>query len=318
MPVKKVSPTSSGVLRLPERLVVIAGPTASGKSELAVEVAEAIGGEIVGADSRQIYRYMDAGTAKPAAAQRERVPHHLIDVVDPDESYDVARWRSEAMSALAAIHARGAKAVVCGGTGLYLRSLTRGLFAGPPADEAIRARLEAEEKANPGSLHARLLEIDAPSARRIHSNDFVRIVRALEVFEATGRPLSAWLLEHALSEKPFETLTIEIDAGREALAGRVIARSRAMVRAGIVDELKGLYDRGYDPATRAFDAIGYRQAADCIAGRLAASELADAITLATMQYVKRQRTWMRGQMNTRKVAIGDGGEALRLASEFHS
>jgi tRNA dimethylallyltransferase len=309
---------SQGVLRLPARVLVVAGPTASGKSDLAVEMAEELGAEIVGADSRQVYRYMDAGTAKPTAAQRARVPHHLVDVVDPDESYDVARWRSDALSALSEIDARGARAVVCGGTGLYLRSLAQGLFSGPPADPRIRARLQAQEKATPGALHARLRELDAASAKRIHANDLVRIVRALEVHETTGRPLSAWLAEHALSEKPFETLTIEVDAGREALEERVAARSRAMVEADITAELQGLYDRGYPPDTRAFDAIGYRQAADCLAGRLAAADLADAIALATLQYAKRQRTWLRGQMDTRKVAIGDRREALRLARTFFS
>jgi tRNA dimethylallyltransferase len=310
--------TSASVLRLPGRVLVVAGPTASGKSELAALIAEAVGAEVVGADSRQVYRFMDVGTAKPTPEQRARVPHHLIDVVDPDEGYDVARWRSDAMSALAAIHARGARAVVCGGTGLYLRSLARGLFTGPPADEQIRARLQAEEQATPGVLHARLAEIDAASARRIHANDRMRIVRALEVHEATGRPLSAWLADHALSERPFETATIEIDAGRDALAGRVALRSRAMVEDGIVDELRSLYDRGYAPGTRAFDAIGYRQAADCLAGRLPASGLADAIALATMQYAKRQRTWLRGQMDTLKVAPGNTREALRLARAFFS
>lgn len=309
---------SNSVLRLPGRVLVVAGPTASGKSDLAVEIAAAVGAEIVGADSRQVYRYMDVGTAKPTPEQRARVPHHLVDVVDPDESYDVARWRSDAMSALAAIDGRGAKVVVCGGTGLYLRSLTRGLFTGPPADEAIRARLEDAENEKPGTLYARLSDVDAPSAKRIHANDRMRLVRALEVHEATGRPLSAWLGEHALSEKPFDVTTIEIDAGRDLLAERVWLRSRAMVRDGIVDELRGLYDRGYAPETRAFDAIGYRQAADCLAGRLAPAGLADAITLATMQYVKRQRTWLRGQMETRKVAPGDSREALRLARAFFS
>lgn len=306
------------VLRLPGRVLVVAGPTASGKSDLAIEIAEELGAEIVGADSRQVYRYMDAGTAKPTAAQRARVPHHLVDVVDPDESYDVAHWRSDALSALSEIHARGSRAVVCGGTGLYLRSLAQGLFSGPPADAELRARLEAEERAKPGTLHARLRELDAASAKRIHINDRVRIVRALEVHEATGRPLSAWLGEHALSEKPFETLTIEVDAGREALEERVVARSRAMVEADITGELQGLYDRGYAPDTRAFDAIGYRQAADCLAGRLAPVDLADAIALATLQYAKRQRTWLRGQMDTKKVALGDRREALRLARTFFS
>jgi len=306
------------LLRLPPRVLVIAGPTAAGKSEIAVEVAEALGGEIVGADSRQVYRLMDVGTAKPSRRQRSRVPHHLIEVVDPDQDYDVAVWRRDAIGALSAIHARGRLPVVCGGTGLYLRSLERGLFAGPPADAALRARLQADEAKTPGVLHGRLHEVDPASARRIHANDLLRTVRALEVHELTGRPLSAWLAEHGLSERPFETLTIELEIDRETLRERIGARSRAMVDDGIVEELAGLYRRGYPPSTRAFDAIGYRQAGQCIDGTLALAELADAIGLATAQYAKRQRTWLRGQADTRKIAHRDTGSALRLAREFFS
>lgn len=297
---------------------MVAGPTASGKSELAVELAEALGGEIVSADSRQVYRYMDVGTAKPTAEQRERVPHHLVDVVDPDQDYDVAAWRSSAMSALAAVHSRGRIAVVCGGTGLYLRSLTRGLFAGPPADAELRARLEAEEAAAPGALHARLGEQDPASAKRIHANDLLRVVRALEVQELTGRPLSAWLGEHGLSEKPFDALILEIDVDRDTLRERIATRSREMVDGGIVEELASLHVRGFPPGTRAFDAIGYRQAAQCLAGDLARDNLAEAISIATMQYAKRQRTWLRGQADTVKIAGGDTASALRLARGFFS
>ena len=313
-----MSADPSHLVRLPPRVLVIAGPTASGKSALAVEVAEAVVGEIVGADSRQVYRLMDAGTAKPTADERRRVRHHLVDVADPREDYDVAAWRRAAMEALADIHARGRVAIVCGGTGLYLRSLERGLFAGPPADAAIRRRLETEETASPGSLHAKLQAVDAASARRIHANDRVRVVRALEVHEATGRPLSAWLAEHGLSEKPFEMLTLEIDIAREALRERIQLRSRAMVEAGIVAELEDLYRRGYAKETRAFDAIGYRQAAACLAGELGAENLVEAIALATSQYAKRQRTWLRGQADTTKVPVGDLEGALGLARAFYS
>jgi tRNA dimethylallyltransferase len=312
----------SPVLDLPPRVLVVAGPTASGKSELAVELAERVGGEIVGADSRQVYRSMDAGTAKPTREQRARVPHHLIDVVDPDEDYDVASWRSAALLQLAEIHARGRRAIVCGGTGLYLRSLSQGLFPGPPADPRIRTRLEAEERERPGALHAALGDVDPASARRIHANDLVRTVRALEVFETTGRPLSAWLAEHRLSEKPFETLTLEVDVPRDELRERIETRSREMVRAGIVDELASLYARGYAPTLRAFDAIGYRQARQALEGTLAREHLAEAIALATAQYAKRQRTWLRGQSTTVRVpatTAGNRGEGtLDLASRFFS
>ncbi|MFN2377027.1 MAG: tRNA (adenosine(37)-N6)-dimethylallyltransferase MiaA [Candidatus Binatia bacterium] len=309
---------TGGLVRLPPRVLVIAGPTACGKSDLAFELARALGAEIVGADSRQVYRYMDIGTAKPGTAQRHAVRHHLIDVVDPDEDYDVAAWRSAAMAALADIHARGRLPIVCGGTGLYLRSLVRGLFAGPPADAGRRARLEAEEAGNPGSLHVRLAEVDPVTARRIHANDLLRTVRALEVHEATGRPLSAWLGEHGLSEKPFESLTLEIDVDRETLRSRIEARSVAMVDEGIVEELSSLYARGYPPGTRVFDAIGYREAALCLEGRLDRSGLATAIAVSTSQYAKRQRTWLRGQMGTVKVPPGDTSASLRLAREFFS
>lgn len=308
----------SSVLRLPPRVLVIAGPTASGKSELAVEMAEALGGEIVGADSRQVYRHMDIGTAKPNSGQRARAVHHLIDVVDPDQDYDVAAWRNAAMSALGGIHSRGRIPIVCGGTGLYLRSLMRGLFAGPPADANLRARLEAEEVAKPGTLHARLAELDPSSARRIHANDLLRVVRALEVQGLTGRPLSAWLGEHGLSEKPFDTLTLEVEVDRDALRERITTRSREMVENGIVEELAALHARGFLPAARAFDAIGYRQAAQCLAGSLARDNLAEAISIATVQYAKRQRTWLRGQADTVKVAPGDAAPALRLARGFFS
>lgn len=303
---------------LPSRVLVIAGPTASGKSGLAVDLAEALGAEIVGADSRQVYRYMDAGTAKPEARLRARVRHHLIDVVDPDADYDVAAWRSGALSALADIHARGRLAIVCGGTGLYLRSLERGLFAGPPADPALRRRLEQEEASSPGALHARLAQVDPSAAARIHANDRVRLVRALEVFEATGRPLSAWLSEHGLSERPFAALTLEVEVSREELRERIEARSKAMVDAGLVEELESLYARGYSPGTRAFQAIGYREAGLCLAGMLPRHRLAESIATATTQYAKRQRTWLRGQSDTVKVARGDVGAGLRLARKFFS
>jgi tRNA dimethylallyltransferase len=299
-------------------VLVIAGPTASGKSELAVELAEALGGEIVGADSRQVYRHMDVGTAKPTAAQRARAEHHLIDVVDPDQDYNVAAWRSAAMTALAEIHSRDRVAIVCGGTGLYVRSLTRGLFAGPTADAKLRVRLEAEEAATPGTLHTRLAQLDPASARRIHSNDLLRTVRALEVQELTGRPLSTWLGEHGLSEKPFVALTLEVDVDRDALRERIAMRSRQMVEDGIVDELAALHARGYPTTARAFDAIGYRQAAQCLAGDLARDNLAEAISIATVQYAKRQRTWLRGQADTVKVTAGGTASALRLARGFFS
>ncbi len=303
---------------LPSKLVVIAGPTAVGKTELAIELAEYLGAEIVGADSRQVYRELDIGTAKPSAEQRRRVPHHMLDVVSPDDDYDVARWKAAALGALSAIEAAGHPALVCGGTGLYLRSLTRGLFAGPAADPDLRTRLQAEADADPLSVHRRLADVDPESAARIHPNDSVRVVRALEVSELTGRPLSAWHGEHGLAERPFEVLMLEITRPPAELGELIALRSRGMVEEGLVEELRMLRERGYPREARAFAAIGYREAGQCLDGELASDDLAEAIAGATRRYAKRQRTWLRGQEQTVAVAAGDVAAVRRLAEAFLS
>jgi tRNA dimethylallyltransferase len=302
--------------RLPARVLVITGATAAGKTELAAQLARALGAEIVGADSRQVYRGMDAGTAKPPAELRREIPHHLIDVVDPDETYDVARWRAGANAALTAIEARGAAAIVCGGTGLYVRSLVSGLFAGPAADDSVRERLRCEEAACPGALHERLRSADPESAARIHPNDTIRIVRALEVLELTGRPISSWQREHGLAERPFETLTLELSVEPKELARRIEERSRRIVAAGIVDELGALYARGYSPGLKAFDAIGYREAAQSIAGAIARADLAATIAKATRAYAKRQRVWNRRYAGAIQLGADEIDRAVALARAF--
>ncbi len=302
---------------LPDRVLVLAGATASGKSAAAVAVAETLGADVVGADSRQIYRYMEIGTAKPSHAERTRIPHHLIDVADPDERWDAARWCGAAMQALASIEAAGRSAIVCGGTGLYLRSLERGLFRGPAADPALRARLQAEEVATPGCLYARLSLVDPPSAARIHPNDQVRVVRALEVQELTGRPLSAWHADHGLAERPFKTLVVEIERDRDELSERIRRRANDMVEAGLVTETAQLRRRfGVDAA--GLDAIGYREAAQVLDGTLAEEELAEAIAAATRAYAKRQRTWLRGQAETVPHPAEDVDGLIALAARFFS
>jgi tRNA dimethylallyltransferase len=302
---------------LPDRVLVVAGPTATGKTELAIALARVLDAEIVSADSRQIYRGMDIGTAKPSRGQLEEIPHHLIDVVDPDEDFDVARWRAAALSALATIARAGRRAIVCGGTGLYLRSLLRGLFDGPAADQPLRGRLLAAEAAQPGSLHARLASVDPESAARIHANDLVRTVRAIEVLELTGKPMSRWQREHALAERPFEHLSVFIDVSAGDHAVIIDRRSRAMVEAGIVEETAALHER-FGRDRKAFDAIGYRETAACLDGELSRSELARAIAAATRRCAKRQRTWLRGQLDAVAVAPGDLDAALRLAERLFS
>jgi tRNA dimethylallyltransferase len=300
---------------LPASVIVITGPTASGKTDLAAGIARALDAEIVGADSRQVYRYMEAGTAKPSAELRAEISHHLLDVVDPDEEFDVARWRTLALEALRDIASRGRRAIVCGGTGLYVRSLTRGLFEGPAADAALRDRLEREERNAPGTLHARLSAVDLAAAERIHPNDKFRTIRALEVLELTGRPISEWHREHALADRPFATLTFGVQIDRNELARRIEERSRAIVAAGIVEELAVLLRR-YPPDLTAFGAIGYREAAACLEGTLARADLADAIARATRSYAKRQGVWDRGQSEPLPVAAGDVRGAVEKAGQF--
>jgi len=295
--------------------VVICGPTASGKTELAVELAERLGGEVVGADSRQVYRHMDVGTAKPSAGARERVRHHLVDVVDPDEPFDVADWRTLALAALADINARGHVAIVCGGTGLYLRSLLRGLFSGPAADLDLRRSFEEEEARAPGSLHAQLSRVDPRSAARIHPNDTLRVVRALEVHRLTDEPLSAWHDRHRLAERTFDALVLEAVRPVEELRARIARRTQGMVEAGILEELRRL-SGSYDLESKAFSAIGYREARDCLRGRLAVGDLGATIGRATRAYAKRQRVWLRGQMSTVPVGADDLPTAVVLAERF--
>lgn len=293
---------------------MIAGPTAVGKTELAVELCEAIGGEVVGADSRQVYRKMDVATAKPSLELRRRVRHHLIDIVDPDEDFDASIWRGRALEAVAGIVRAGRVPVVCGGTGLYIRGLTRGLFEGPAADDALRTRLAADESAEPGVLRRRLESVDPAAAGRVHPNDLVRTVRALEVLELTGRTISELQREHALAERPFDVLTCELTLEREELYARIDRRSAEMVGAGLVAELAALRDEGYAPDLTAFDAIGYREAGLCLDGRLAEADLVAAVAQATRNYAKRQLIWIRGQMEA--IPITDVRGALASVEEF--
>lgn len=299
-----------------QRVVVVVGPTAAGKTELAAALARELGGEIVGADSRQVYRYMDIGTAKPSPGLRREIRHHLVDIVDPDQDYDVASWRDQAMTAIADIHARGGTAIVCGGTGLYVRSLLRGLFAGPAADRSVREQLEAAERADPGTLYSRLSIEDPASAVRIHRNDLLRVVRALEVLELTGKPMSAWHAAHGLAEEPFEYLMLEVKVPRQELYARIDQRSRAMVEAGLLEEMRGLLARGYRGDLRAFDAIGYRQARSCLAEELGEEALAEEVAQATRRYAKRQLVWLRGQGGAVAIASGNYGAALAQAHSF--
>jgi len=279
-------------------VVVVTGPTASGKTPAALELAERFEGEIVNADSMQVYRGLDVGTAKPSAAERSRVPHHLFDVVDPDVQYDAGRYAREAADAIAAIHARGHVPFVVGGSGLYVRALLEGLSVGVGRDPELRRALEDEHEraraaGDPERLHRRLAEIDPTSARALHPNDRVRLVRALELHAATGVAPSV-VQRGARAERPWRVLQLALDPGREALALRIDRRCEAMLAGGLLQEVRRLRDLGYGPELPSMRAIGYRHLQPVIDGLDTLAGILEPMQRDTRRFARRQRTWLRG------------------------
>jgi tRNA dimethylallyltransferase len=283
---------------------VLTGPTACGKTALALALAERVGGEVVSMDSMTVYRGMDVGTAKPTAAERARVPHHLIDVLDPWESATVAWWLERAEAACAAIAARGKVPIIAGGTPFYLKALLHGLFPGPPGDPGLRARLEHEAgRDGNAALHARLAAVDPKTAARLHPNDVRRVVRALEVHELTGRPISAWQQSWDTpafagspdAPRPARTIpAVVLELPREELYRRVNRRVDAMLAAGWLDEVRRLRGLPHPLSREARQALGYRELLDHLDGTGPPwDELVELIRTHTRQFAKRQLTWFR-------------------------
>jgi tRNA dimethylallyltransferase len=280
----------------PGRIAVgfIVGPTGAGKSALAMAVAERMNCEIINADSRQFYRGMDLGTAKPSAADRARVAHHLIDVRDPDETLDVAEFARLARAAIEDIAARGRNPLVVGGSGLYLRVIRGGIFSGPAASAEIRERL-AKLAAERGvtHLHSQLREIDPDAANRIGVNDLYRIVRALEVFELTGETISAHQNRHQFADIGYDTLIVGVEVERKKLYEAIDNRFDAMVAAGLVAEVRALVDAGYSPGKPPLSTIGYKQMAAYLRGECTLDEATAAAKQESRRLAKRQLTWFR-------------------------
>jgi tRNA dimethylallyltransferase len=279
-------------------VVVVTGPTGSGKSALAIELARHFDGEIVNADSMQVFRYMDIGTAKPSLEERAIVPHHLFDVANPDERYSAGRYAQEARAAAELIHARGRVVFLTGGTGLYIRAFLEGLVETGHVDRALRERLEAEqaraaEEGDPGRLHRRLAEFDPEAAEKIHPNDVRRTVRALEILEQSGQPASSVRAAHAFTDRPFRVLHLAIDPGREALAERIERRCEAMIEAGLLREVRDLRERGYGPQLTPMQAIGYRHIQPVVDGSDTLANAVEAMKVDTKRFARRQRTWLR-------------------------
>ncbi|MGH7279460.1 MAG: tRNA (adenosine(37)-N6)-dimethylallyltransferase MiaA [Candidatus Rokuibacteriota bacterium] len=289
-------------------LLVIAGSTGVGKTAAAVALARRLPIEVVSADSRQVYRGMDAATGKPTAPQRRAVAHHLIDVVEPDDRYTAARFRADAVEAIAAIRLRGALPVVVGGTGLYVRALLRGLDPMPPADPAFRSEL-AGVAASQGraALHARLTREAPEMAGRLHPNDAVRVMRALELTRAGRDP--AALARWRDAEPEWDVLYIGLTLPREALGRQLHERAAAMVAAGLPQEVEGLLARGCDPALPALHGIGYRQWVAVTEGRLTPAEALRQMQRDTVRYARRQRTWFQREPGIEWLDVdAEGGD----------
>jgi tRNA dimethylallyltransferase len=252
------------------KIIIICGPTGIGKTAVAVDLAQHFNGQIIGADSMQIYKYMDIGTAKPTAEEQNRVVHHMIDIVEPDETFDAARYAGLARAKIFELDQQDIMPFVVGGTGLYIKALLYGLFNAEASDPDVRRRLK-EEGAVHGSeyLHARLGRLDPETARRLHAHDTYRILRALEVVETTGKPISRHHREHGFLEQPF----------------------RAMISAGFVDEVRNLLARGYPVDLKSLQSIGYRHMIDYIEGRLSWEECTRTLKRDHRRYAKRQLTW---------------------------
>lgn len=302
-------------------VIAVAGPTASGKSDLGLKLAQRLGGEIVCMDSMQIYRRMDIGTAKPTAQERALLPHHMLDVADPTEAYAVADYAVAAEQVIAQILSRGRVPILVGGTGLYLKALMDGLsLGGTGGDERLRAELNAlaDEPGGKERLHARLAAVDPETAARLHPNDRRRVIRAIEVYEQTGVPMSRQ--NHAAQERPFRVLPLALDWPRELLYARLETRVHRMMEMGLLSEVRALLESGVAPAAQSMQGIGYKELIPAAMGQEDVNRAVWDIIVHTRHYAKRQGTWLRAEPRCvwldARDADGLLSKALALAQAF--
>ena len=298
-------------------LLVICGPTAAGKTALALSVAESFPLEVVSADSRQVYRGMDIGTAKATAEEQDRVPHHLLDLIDPDQSFSAAAFVARAVPVIRDIVRRGRLPCVVGGTGLYIQALLGGLARVPGADPQLRAQLH-QRAAEQGTdvLYRELEQVDPQSAARIHPHNLVRLVRALEVYRQTGRPFSAFREEHGFSGRRYEVLKIAPGLSREALYQRINHRSARMLQDGLISETESLLQR-FPQGPKALQTLGYREVGRYLRGELSPDEMLSEIRKNTRRYAKRQLTWFRREDDIIWVdSTRDSGKVVQSIDNF--
>ena len=278
----------------PPKILVILGPTCAGKSALALDTAKCLESEIISADSMQVYRGMDIGTAKPTPDERAAVVHHLIDILDPDENYNAGRFEREASDIIHSLWRQGTPAIVAGGTGLYVKALIHGLFEAPPVDPDLRANLLDEaSRVGPAEFHESLRRVDPVAAARLHPHDTVRIARALEVYRLTGRAMTDLQARHRFEKHHFLPMILGMTMDREVLYDRIEHRVDRMIRAGWVEEVRGLLDRGYDEESPGLRGLGYERLLDHLRGRCTLDEAVEEIKKETRRYAKRQMTWFR-------------------------
>jgi len=274
------------------KIIIICGPTGIGKTAVGINLAEKFGGEIIGADSMQIYRHMDIGTAKPTLEERRRVTHHMVDILDPDEDFDAVQFSDRARMTIAALHRRGYWSFVVGGTGLYIKALLHGLFQSEPVDPGVRSRLR-QELAQSGSsfLYERLGKIDPDTAGCLHPNDSYRILRALETIESSGTSISKHQQAHGFEDDPFNALKIGLRINRTQLYERIDQRVDLMIEAGWVEEVKKLLAMGYSAQLKSMQSIGYRHLLEFLSETLPWEECVRTLKRDTRRFAKRQLTW---------------------------
>lgn len=299
------------------KVVVICGPTGIGKTSVGILLSEKFAGEIISADSMQIYRYMDIGTAKPTTKEQNRIAHHMIDIVDPDEDFDAVQFTKMARGKVRQLHQSGVMPFVVGGTGLYIKALLQGLFHSNPVDPKIRERLlkEASENGN-SSLHDRLKQVDPDTAERLHPNDAYRIIRALETIESSGRSISEHHQDHRFADEPFNALKIGLQMERQKLYDRIDRRVDMMIDAGLLGEVKKLLSMGYSGGLKSMQSIGYRHMADCIEGRLTWDECVRTLKRDTRRFAKRQFTWFGADRDIKWYELDQLNGMIRLVEGF--
>jgi len=276
------------------KLVIICGPTGIGKTSTGIAACQRFGGEIVSADSMQVYRYMDIGTAKPTQAEQRAARHHLIDIVDPDEPFDAAQFSKMARSAANKLVADGSVPFVVGGTGLYIKALLYGIFQSESPPDKVRQRIKADAaRLGPAALHKRLQQVDPATAQRLHPNDTYRIIRALEMFETSGKSISEHHDRHGFNEIPYETFKIGLKIDRELLYDRINSRVDGMITAGLQQEVENLMARGYGAELKSMQSLGYRHMVDYLQGRMDWQEAVRTLKRDTRRFAKRQFTWFK-------------------------